>query len=332
MVTGRVQGVFFRNAAKKVADQYELVGRAKNLKSGEVEIVVQGEEVPLRRFLDWCYRGSFLAKVEALSFKWEEPVQNLVSFSVERQGSNIIEDKLLALKSLSKKVFNEPVKVPGHVVVIPDGNRRWARENNLAVWRGHQKGIDRVVDLLRQMKKAGVKFLTVWGFSTENWDREKQEIDKLMEIFGTALKKFGKEAVEQKIGFHHFGRTDRLPKGLIAGLERLKEDTHGFNDFHFAIALDYGGRDEMLRAIQKLQSAPGEISEKKMSDALDTNGFPDPDLIIRTSGEQRLSGIMPWQSVNAELYFVPVHFPDFDIVQFQYALQEYSYRERRFGH
>src|SRR3989344_4846164 len=338
-VAGRVQGVFYRASAKRVADQYGLTGFAMNLPDGRVEIVAEGSEVGLRALLDWCYRGSLLANVDSLSFEWSNiEISKYLNFQISRDDGSLIVDQVHALTNLGRRVLNKVdkkveeavIRVPKHVVIIPDGNRRWARERGLLPWEGHKEGIERTKELLRLAPQMGVSHMTFWGFSTENWSRPAEEVGWLMRAFTRAVKELGKELIKNKTAFRHLGRKDRLDPKLLAGLTELENKTAHFKDSTFSMALDYGGRDEIMRAAKKA-SENGGVSEENITKELDTAGLPDPDLIIRTSGEQRLSGIMPWQGIYAELYFTPLYFPDFTPAQFQLALADYSQRQRRFG-
>lgn len=336
-ITGRVQGVFFRDNTKRVAENLNLKGFAKNLQDGRVEIVAQGEDHNLRKLLDWCYRGSLLSKVEGLSFEWEESGKENVykKFKVEKGNKTFIEDKADAAKNLGKRVVNRIIgKVPEHLVIIPDGNRRWAKEQGMDPWIGHKKALDQISNLSKEIRENNIKYTTFWGFSTENWKRDEKEINELMKLFKIFVKKFRKEALENEIRFYHFGRKDRLPEDILKLLADLEEDTKEFNKYHVALALDYGGRDEIIRAINKIQKREGEITEfteEMISEALDTKEFPDPDLIIRTSGEQRTSGMMPWQGAYAEYYFSPLHFPEFSSNELKLAIDDFGNRKRRFG-
>lgn len=221
--------------------------------------------------------------------------------------------------------------VPKHVVIIPDGNRRWAKKRLLTPWQGHEAGFNRVKELCTTLREAGVQYCTLWGFSTENWNRSEQEVTKLMSIFVQALKDFEADLHTHNIRFTHIGRTDRLPKELCELLQTLQQSTSTYTAQYFTIALDYGGRDEIVRAVNALKNTPEPVTEETITKHLDTKHLPDPDFIIRTSGEMRLSGIMPWQAVYAELYFTPVLFPDFDATEVQKALSEFAKRQRRFG-
>lgn len=337
-VSGRVQGVFYRASAKRVADSHGLLGYAKNLPDGRVEIVAEGSESGLRALLDWCYRGSLLAHVGSLSFEWLPATAEFTQFNISRDDGSLIVDQVHALTNLGRRVLSRVdkevekavIKVPKHVVIIPDGNRRWARERGLMPWQGHQEGMERTKELLKSANEAGISHMTLWGFSTENWERPKEEVDWLMKAFAKAIKDLGNDLVKNKTGFKHLGRRDRLNNQLLSEINTLEERTKQFNDRNLSIALDYGGRDEILRAAKKA-SENGGLNEESMGEALDTAGLPDPDLIIRTSGEQRLSGMMPWQGTYAELYFTPLHFPDFTPAQFALALADYGNRSRRFG-
>ncbi|HEY4493149.1 MAG TPA: polyprenyl diphosphate synthase [Candidatus Paceibacterota bacterium] len=346
LVTGRVQGVFYRASAKRVADQHGLTGFAKNLPDGRVEIMAEGSEAGLRALLDWCYRGSLLANVDSLFFEWQEMSDTPLhqgsaghGFEISREDGSLIVDQVHALTNLGRRVLNKVdkkveqavLKVPKHVVIIPDGNRRWARERGLLPWEGHKEGMERTKELLKAAPTMGVTHMTFWGFSTENWSRPAEEVGWLMSAFTRAVKELGKELIKNKTAFRHLGRKDRLDPKLLTSLTDLENKTAHFKDKTFSMALDYGGRDEIARAISKLDKQNKPTNEQTISEALDTVGLPDPDLIIRTSGEQRLSGIMPWQGTYAELYFTPLHFPDFTADQLALALADYGNRQRRFG-
>jgi len=224
-------------------------------------------------------------------------------------------------------------EIPIHVVIIPDGNRRWARKNGLAPTLGHKKSAEyeNIKSLFDEAKKLGIKYLSVWGFSTENWKRERKEINVIFEIVLNLVKKLRKDAHEQKIRFLHLGRKDRLPKEVLEELRKLEKETENYSDFNVQLCMDYGGRDEIVRAAEKILSSGKKINEEEFSKHLDSSGIPDPDMIIRTSGEQRISGFMPFQSVYSELYFVKKFFPDFGRKDLRKAVAEFSKRKRRFG-
>jgi undecaprenyl diphosphate synthase len=225
-------------------------------------------------------------------------------------------------------------KIPVHLAIIPDGNRRWAKSKGLIASAGHKEAgsYGHMKDLFECARELGIKYLTFWGFSTENWKRDAREIDSIFELVSKAVKEWRKEAIDNKIRFRHIGRKDRLPKSLVSEFAKLEEETKNYLDFNVQICLDYGGRDEIVRAVNKIiESGEKNINENKFSEFLDTNGIPEPDLIIRTSGEKRTSGFMPFQSAYSELYFSDVHFPDFDACELEKAIAEFGKRKRNFG-
>lgn len=219
--------------------------------------------------------------------------------------------------------------IPNHIAIIPDGNRRWAKEHGLPSFEGHRKGFDVAVKIGRKIRSMGINTMTMWAFSTENWNRTKDEVNYLMKMYEIFVEKNLKEALKEKIRIIHIGRKDRIPKSLLEKLKKSEEKTKDFNDYILNIALDYGGRDEIIRAIKKATS----INEGNFNQFLDTANqpYPNPDLIIRTSGEQRTSGLMIWQAAYAEYIFLKKHFPDLKDEDIELAVKEYASRQRRFG-
>lgn len=237
-------------------------------------------------------------------------------------------ERVLGKKSCSA------ARIPRHVVVIPDGNRRWAKRRGLAGVKGHEKAgeFENLAGLIDEARRLGVKYISFWGFSTENWKREKDEIENLFNLFLKIVEKGLEKAHREKIRFRHFGRKERFPKELQEGLKRLEKETKNYSDFNVNLCFDYGGRDEIVRTVNKiLKSRKKKISEGDFSKFLDTADVPDPDLIIRTSGEQRLSGMMPFQSVYSELCFVKKHFPSFKPRDLRKVTEDYGKRNRTFG-
>ena len=223
--------------------------------------------------------------------------------------------------------------IPHHIAIIPDGNRRWAKDRNLPTFEGHRRGADTTVALARKARELGIPVLTFWAFSTENWSREKEEINA---IFGLShvLKVHIKEAMRDNVRISHLGRRDRLPEQLQQAINDAEEQTKNNDKYYLNIALDYGGRDEILRTIKKLTHEElSTLDEEIFSNHLDTSHlpFPNPDIIIRTSGEIRTSGFMPWQGVYSELIFLEKHFPDMNEQDLEDAVVEYQRRNRRFG-
>lgn len=226
--------------------------------------------------------------------------------------------------------------IPNHVVIIPDGNRRWARAKGLPTLQGHKKGFDMAVTLCRTARRWGIHTLTLWGFSTENWDRTEAEINYLMKLYSRMIDKFLAEAGEDGVKIVHLGRKDRLPDFLLKKISKAEEETKNNKNYVLNIALDYGGQDDILRAVKKMiadKVPSGSVDKKLMESYLDTNNQPYPyaDLIIRTSGEQRTSGMLLWQSAYAEYYFENDHFPDFTPEKLREAVFDFSRRRRRFG-
>lgn len=225
--------------------------------------------------------------------------------------------------------------VPDHIALILDGNRRWARARGLKPWEGHKAGYEAVRKLARASRELGVHTFTIWSFSTENWDRPKEEIDEIFRLLRAGLEEFRKEAHEEKVRLVHLGRKDRFPRDIALQLARLEKETKNYNNV-LNLALDYGGRDEIVRATKKIiaDKIPAEkVDEKLFEGYLDTHDqpYPNPDLFIRTSGEQRTSGLLPWQMAYSEFYFEPEHLPDFTPEKLRNAILDYSRRRRRFG-
>jgi len=224
--------------------------------------------------------------------------------------------------------------VPLHLAVIPDGNRRWAKAKGFETVRGHEKSaeIGNVSALLGEAQRLGIKYVSIWVFSTENWSRPELEKKFLFKLLVKSFKDFLDYAHKNKIRVRHIGRKDRLLKEVIASLERLEKETIIYNNFNVNFCIDYGGRDELIRAFGKmLKEGRKDIDEIKFANYLDTREIPDVDLIIRTSGEQRTSGFMPFQSAYSELYFSEKYFPDFTAEDLRLAVEWFSSRKRNFG-
>jgi undecaprenyl diphosphate synthase len=220
---------------------------------------------------------------------------------------------------------------PIHTVIIPDGNRRWAKAHNLPSLKGHSEGYKRTKEIIEEAKKLNLSFLTFWAFSSENWSRSKEEVDDLLSLIYKGLHDLSSHVESEKIKFLHLGRKDRLSKELSSLIESLEKSTEGCTGLCLTLAIDYGGRDELARAEKLLLESKD--SSKSLEDFLDTAklGLPNPDFIIRTSGEQRTSGFMPLQSAYSEWLFIETLFPDFDATSFGSAVNSYVQRSRRFG-
>ena len=225
-------------------------------------------------------------------------------------------------------------KTPAHVAIIPDGNRRWAKEKGGEGIKGHEKAVetDRVIGLLGGAMKLEIKYFSLWAFSTENWKRNELEKKFLFQLLIKVIGNIKDYLIKNKIKFRHIGRKDRLPIDVIKVIADLEAKTKENQEFNFSLFLDYGGRDEIVRAVNKiLKEGKKGVNEGEFERYLDTKDIPDPDLIIRTGGEQRLSGLMNYQNSYAELYFTDIYFPDFDAFELKKAVEWFSNIERRFG-
>lgn len=223
--------------------------------------------------------------------------------------------------------------LPQHVAMIMDGNRRWARNKKLPLFFGHRSGFNRIEPLVRHAESLGITYLTFWAFSTENWNREKKEVDALMNLFrpmftGSMVEKLKKNNVK----INALGDISAFPEHIADGIKKVISDTKNNTKITVNFALNYGGRAEILRAVKKIIADKNAvITEEIFGSYLYTAGQPNPDFIIRTGGEQRLSGYLPWQSTYSELYFTNTYWPDFTEEAFDEAIIEYVSRERRFG-
>ncbi len=226
--------------------------------------------------------------------------------------------------------------VPNHIAIILDGNRRWARARGLPTLSGHKAGFDAGMAMARASREWGVHTFTVWGFSTENWDRSQEEISYLFKLFKKMVKVVEDEAKDDDVRFVHLGRKDRLPENLVKYIREVEEKTKNNKNHIFNVALDYGGHDEILRAVKKIATdkiPADKIDEKLFASYLDTGDQPYPyvDLFLRTSGEQRTSGFMPWQLNYAEYYWEQSNLPDMTPRKLADVVLDYSRRRRRFG-
>lgn len=224
--------------------------------------------------------------------------------------------------------------VPRHIAIIPDGNRRWAKDRGLPSILGHKKGVEQSKVLIRAAVESGVEVLTFWGFSTENWQRSPDEVKYLLELYERYARKEARELGKEGVQFRVYGQIDRFPASLQEALKDSMELTRNNTILVLNICLSYGGRDDLVRAIRKiiaLGHQPEDITEELVSQYVDFAGLPNPDLIIRTSGEKRLSGYLTWQSIYSELYFTDLNFPDFGKKEFIAALDEFADRQRRYG-
>ena len=231
-----------------------------------------------------------------------------------------------------------PEKIPHHVAVIMDGNGRWAKKRTLNRIRGHEEGTESVRVIVRESRNIGIKWLTLYAFSEENWRRPKYEIEALMLILKRFLKSELQEMLDNGIRFQSIGRTDKLPRDVRELLDETSRKTSENSKMVLSLALSYGGRQEISRAIKRITEKveagdihSDDITEDLISDFLYTSGIPDPDLLIRTSGEYRISNFLLWQIAYTEIYITSTLWPDFRKGEFLSAIEEFQKRERRFG-
>jgi len=232
---------------------------------------------------------------------------------------------------MEKDVDIPQENLPKHVAIIMDGNRRWAKERGLPSLEGHRKGAENFEKILKTARNMGVKCISAWAFSTENWKRSEKEKKYLFDLIREMMEKYREEFLKEKVRFIHLGRKDRVPQDVRKIIEDLEEETKAYTENIVALAIDYGGHDELMRCFKTLKEQNLEISEENIEKNLDTAELPELDLIIRTGDVCRLSGFMSWQTAYAELYFSEKMFPAFGEKEFKKAIADFAKRERRFG-
>ncbi len=229
-------------------------------------------------------------------------------------------------------------RLPRHVAIIMDGNGRWARKRLLNRIAGHQEGSNSVRAVVRKCRELNIPYLTLYAFSKENWQRPSLEIAALWQLLKQFLKSELPEMMEHGIRLHHLGDLIDIPEDVVNGLRKVMAQTSRNDELHLNLAINYGGRDELLRAAklfaQEVQAGkllPEDLTQELFAEYLFTHSFPEPDLLIRTSGEHRISNFLLWQLAYTEIYFTDVLWPDFREAEFVDALRDYQRRERRFG-
>lgn len=238
----------------------------------------------------------------------------------------------------SNDVILDPLKLPQHVAIIMDGNGRWAKSKGLPRIYGHKKGAEVAKKIIYKTRELGIPYLTLFAFSKENWLRPKEEVETLLDLLkiylDTELEEMNKNGIRLKI----IGDIEDLPRDLKEKLEFIERVTEKNKNMVLCLALSYGGKSEILKAVKKIAKeviegkiSPEDIDEKLFRNFLDTKDIPDPDLLIRTSGEMRISNFLLFQLAYTEFYFTPVYWPDFDEIEYLKALKSYQQRERRFG-
>ena len=230
------------------------------------------------------------------------------------------------------------MNVPNHIAIILDGNGRWAKAKGLPRGYGHVKGCANLEQVCYDIKDLGVKYLTVYAFSTENWKRSREEVDGLMKLFRSYLKKCIKISRDNKMKIKIIGDISAFAPDIQESIRKLEEFSKVYDELYFQIAMYYGSRDEITRGMRKMAQdvadgkvSPDQITEDTIGSYLDTAGVPDPDLLIRTSGEQRLSNFLMWQLAYTEFYFTDVAWPDFHKAELVQAIEKYNQRDRRYG-
>ena len=225
-----------------------------------------------------------------------------------------------------------------HIAIIMDGNGRWAKARGLPRTEGHRQGAKTVTQILEAIQKRNIKYVTLYAFSTENWKRPPEEVSTLLNLFRQYLKKDLTQLQKNSVRIHFIGDRSKFPKDIQKEMNKLEYETCSCDKYHLVLALSYSGRDELTRAVTKMAQQvkkgllnPSDISEKTIEKELDTIGIPDPDLMIRTSGEQRISNFLLWQLAYSEMYFSSVYWPDFTEEELDKAIEAYKSRDRRFG-
>jgi len=234
--------------------------------------------------------------------------------------------------------MKEELKMPRHVAIILDGNGRWAKAKGMPRNYGHVQGAKTVETICEEAYRMGIQYLTVYAFSTENWSRPQEEVDALMKLLRSYMKTCLKTAEKNRMCVRVLGEKSRLDEDIRSRIQELEEATKNNDGLHFQIAINYGGRDEIVRAVKRLAKdaaagklQPDAITEDLISESLDTAGVPEPDLLIRTCGEQRISNFLLWQLAYTEFYFTPIPWPDFTKEELIKAVEAYNQRERKHG-
>lgn len=229
-------------------------------------------------------------------------------------------------------------KMPQHVAIILDGNGRWAKSKGMPRNYGHVQGAKTVETICEEAYRMGIQYLTVYAFSTENWNRPKDEVDALMKLLRNYMKTCLKTAEKNRMCVRVLGEKSKLDEDIRTRIAELEEATKNNDGLHFQIAINYGGRDEIVRAMKKMSEKvaqgelkPQDITEQCVESYLDTAGIPDPDLLIRTCNEERISNFLLWQLAYTEFYFTPVPWPDFTKEELLKAVEAYNHRDRRYG-
>jgi undecaprenyl diphosphate synthase len=236
------------------------------------------------------------------------------------------------------EVNDDPKSIPRHVAIIMDGNGRWAKSHHLPRLKGHQRGAESVEAVIETAMELGIEYITLYAFSVENWQRPHTEVQGLMQLLSSVLKQHREKLFKNKVRLRVIGRRKDLPEKIQKEIQECEDATRENRKLTLILALSYGSRVEIVEAVQKIgqkiqngELRPEDVTEKTIQDNLYTVDIPDPDLLIRTSGEMRLSNFLLWQLSYTEIYITPVLWPDFSKIEFSKAVEEYQKRQRRFG-
>ncbi|MBR0037073.1 MAG: isoprenyl transferase [Bacteroidales bacterium] len=232
----------------------------------------------------------------------------------------------------------DKTRLPKHIAIIMDGNGRWAKQRGLERSAGHREGLEALRRIMRAIQEVGVKYVTVYSFSTENWNRPKEEVDALMNLIAWGLKSEEQNMIEMGARLEFIGDISRMPEEALRVTNEVIASTSQGQNYTMIVAFNYGSRDEITRSVRAIaekvakgEMKPEDITEEDISRNLDTRNYPDPDLLIRTGGEERISNYLLWQMAYAEMYFTPIFWPDFTKADIYDAIVEFQNRERRFG-
>lgn len=310
-----------------------------DINDDSIELILQGSKNSLEEMLLWVQKGSFMKSIKSMSYSYLDMKVKFDKFQIKNESI------LSKASNAIKKFKYEPIdmekmdldfqKIPKHITIIPDGNRRWAREKNLHPWIGHMqitKNKSKLMEMFEVASKIGIEYITFWAFSTDNWKRDHKEVEMLLGMMRDFADEMLEEGKSRNIRYRHIGRRDRLPSDILGKIDKLVENTKDNSGICIQFAIDYGGKDEIVRGVNKIiEEGVKKVDVEIMNKYIDSGLLPPPDLIIRTGGERRTSGVMMWHSDYSELYFTNLMFPDFDAYAMIDAVRDYEKRVRRFG-
>jgi undecaprenyl diphosphate synthase len=337
VVKGRVQGVTYRKFVKELADTYGYFGYVQNQSDGSVFVLITNPDKYFEKFVERISIGSKFSIVNSIKISSDTTIQETFSnFSIIK-SNNIILDQANSMKNLIKTILQKPEindKPIHHIAIIPDGNRRWAKAKGLPVVIGHKVSSDfaHILDFLEVGKKYNIDFVTIWAFSTENWKRPIEEVDYLMKLLIDRVVEGKEILMEKNIVFKWLGNPDKLSDEILKDIKMLEDSTKNNTGMTIQLALNYGGRDEIISAVNRtLDLGIKKVTDEEFDKILNVNNIPNPDIIVRTGGENRLSGFMLFNCGYSELFFTKTLFPDFGTLELESIIKEYYNRKRNFG-